>query len=90
VERRLGWILDIALELAHDGARTRSGDQVYVLTAACARCRRPDADDVPDALGFPAEDPERLPPVFKRWRITYDGSVAHFAAAAKELAENRP
>ena len=87
VERRLGWIADIALGLARAAGVDRSPAQSRLLRELLELCSRPGPDAPLDSLGFPAAEPDRLPPVFKRWRITYDGELARFEAAAKELAE---
>ncbi len=86
VERRLGWIADIALGLARTSGLARPPVQSRLLRDVLELCSRPGPDARPDSLGFPAAEPGRLPPVFKRWRVTYDGELARFEAAAKQLA----
>jgi hypothetical protein len=89
VDRRLGWIADIARTLAQFGSvpvqprATRSIDVVLETVA------RPPADSSYDTLGFGAERPESLPPPSRRWRISYDQSIEGFAEAAQELAAGR-
>jgi len=87
VERRLGWIADIALGLARTAGVARSPAQSRLLGDLLDVCSRPAPDAPLDSLGFPASEPGRLPPVFKRWRIAYDSDLARFEAAAKQLAE---
>lgn len=87
VERRLGWIADLALGLARAVGVSRSPAQSRLLGDLIELCSRPGPDEPLDSLGFPAAEPGRLPPAFKRWRITYDGELARFEAAARELAD---
>jgi transcriptional regulator with XRE-family HTH domain len=87
VERRLGWIADIALGLARTAGVARSPAQSRLLADLLEVCSRPAPDAPLDSLGFPASEPGLLPPVFKRWRIAYDGDLARFEAAAKQLAD---
>jgi hypothetical protein len=89
VERRLGWIADVALGLGHGTGIARAPAQTRLLRDTIALCRRPAADEADDSLGFPAAEPGQLPPVFNRWRITYDGALSRFESAARELVEGR-
>jgi len=89
VERRLGWIADIALGLARTVGVSRSPAQSRLLRDLLELCSRPGADTPFDSLGFQAAEPARLPPVFKRWHVTYDGELGRFEAAARELAEGQ-
>jgi len=89
VERRLGWIADIGLGLARTAGVARSPAQSRLLGDLLDVCSRPAPDAPLDSLGFPAAEPGRLPPVFKRWRIAYDGDIARFEAAVRQLAEGR-
>ncbi len=89
VERRLGWIADVALGLTREGGIARRAPRTRALLDLVALCARPNPDEAPDSLGFPASEPGALPPVFKRWRISYDGELERFAVAARELAERQ-
>lgn len=89
VERRLGWIADLALGLTREGGIPRHPPRTRALLHLLELCSRPDPDEEPDSLGFPATEPGGLPPVFKRWRISYDGELERFGVAAKELTERQ-
>jgi len=89
VERRLGWIADVALWLARSSDIAKPAAQSRLLNEVIRLCPQSGPDDAPDSLGFPAAEPERLPPVFKRWGITYDGELIRFEAAARALAEGQ-
>lgn len=89
VERRLGWIADIALGLTRSAGVSRAPAQSRLLMDLLELCSRPGPEAPLDSLGFPTSEPGRLPPVFKRWRISYDGDLARFETAAKQLADER-
>lgn len=86
VERRLGWVADIAVGLASSSPAPGGRPAGRLAQEVRDLCTRPAADADLDSLGFPAEDPTRLPPVFRRWRISYDGDLGRFEEAAGELA----
>ena len=85
VEFRMGWIADIALWLARDSAIATKALRIRALQTALDLARRPDRDAPLDSLGFAAEEPDGLPPIFNRWRISYAGELKQFEAAAEEL-----
>lgn len=87
VERRLGWIADIALGIAHDGRIATPPWRVRALRIVLSLVARPEVDEDPDSLGYGTPEPGRLPPVFRRWRIEYDGELGRFEAAATQLDE---
>ncbi len=89
VERRLGWISDIALDLARSGRIPTHARRSLALQTVLALVPRPDRDTDPDSLGFEAAETRGLPPVFQRWRISYDGALRRFETAAKDLEEAR-
>ena len=87
VERRLGWIADVALGLAREGRIATQASRSRVLQTALSLVARPENDVEYDSLGFEAAELRTLSPVFRRWRISYDGELRRFEAAAKELEE---
>jgi transcriptional regulator with XRE-family HTH domain len=89
VERRLGWIADIALGAAREGWVATHAHQSTALRTVLELVARPGREANVDSLGFVSSDPRRLPPVFKRWRISYDGDLDRFKAAAQELDKAR-
>jgi transcriptional regulator with XRE-family HTH domain len=89
IERRLGWVADVAVTLSAAGTLQAPAPRARALTTILELIPRPAAADPLDSLGFPSPAPGRLPPVFKRWRISYAGNLQRFTAAAEELAAAR-
>ena len=89
VDRRLGWIADIARTLAQLGSAPNRPLTRRAIDVLLERVSKPSSDTPYDSLGFGAEQTERLPPASKRWRISYAQTIEGFEAAAEELAEIR-
>ncbi len=62
---RLGWLADVARALVRRG----TGAQTRALAALTLE---PDSRRSWDSLGYPAVSRNRLPPIWKRWKIDYD------------------
>ena len=81
VGRRLGWLADLASTLARRGASAPPTGLKVILEIT----DRPARDASWDTLGFPVERHALLPPVSKRWRISYAQTLAAFALHADDL-----
>jgi transcriptional regulator with XRE-family HTH domain len=82
---RLGWLADVALTI-HRVRRFPGGFAEPLRVAEFMNRMVPSPS--PDSLGHPAVC-EVLPPVSKRWNITYAASLETFRARAKHLQELR-
>jgi transcriptional regulator with XRE-family HTH domain len=80
VERRLGWIADVARALHRLGLGrwTRALDEFDL---------EPRAQDRWDSLGHPAARREDLGPAWKRWKVDYDRDIAGFAKSVLPVIE---
>lgn len=83
---RLAWLADVVLVLRRSRGFPGGCVDVRGLEALVDRVPRPDAED---DLGYPAEAGVRLPPVWKRWRVTYGADLDAFEQRARTLDELR-
>jgi transcriptional regulator with XRE-family HTH domain len=79
---RLGWLADIALTIHRNqgfpgGCHEQRRLELFVEWAF------PRAED--DGLGHPVDDVKKLPPVSKRWKITYAAGLSRFKERAEQL-----
>jgi transcriptional regulator with XRE-family HTH domain len=79
---RLGWLADVALTIHRNhgfpgGCREQRRLELFVEWAA------PWAEA--DSLGYPADGRESIPPVSKRWKITYAAGLHRFKERAEQL-----
>ena len=81
VEYRLGWALDLAQLLASRGLAPLPDGVESALDLVC----RPAPDSPFDSLGVGAEHPGALPPIWQRWRVSYDQDLSVFESHAAEL-----
>jgi hypothetical protein len=86
---RLAWLADVALTIHRNdgfpgGCPQRMELEVYVRWWS----RHPTQPARADDLGRPAEG-DALPPVWKRWKITYDAPLSAFAERAQRLQSLR-
>jgi len=85
VDRRLGWIADIARTVAGSGSVPTRPLTARALDVLLERSQRPSPGTAYDTLGFGAGRTDHLPPPSKRWRISYDQTLTGFESAAEEL-----
>ncbi len=85
VEYRLGWALDLARLLANRGLAPLPDGVESALALVC----RPEPDSPFDSLGAGAKDPGALPPIWRRWRVSYDQDLSIFESHVAELLRNR-
>ena len=85
VEYRLGWALDLARLLAKRGLAPLSEGVESAVDLVC----RPEPDRPFDSLGAGAELPGALPPIWQRWRVSYDQDLSVFESHAAELLQGR-
>ena len=78
---RLGWALDVTRLLASRGLAALPNS----VESALDLVSRPDPDSPFDSLGVGAEHPGTLPPIWQRWRVSYDQELSVFEAHAAEL-----
>ena len=80
IRHRLAWLCDVTRTL---GKMTGfpSPRSVEMLDAFIAAAEKPTS---PDSLGYP-RPPGPVPPVWRRWNITYSGSLEQFHSRASEL-----
>ena len=87
VERRFGWLCE-AVEVLH---RTAGFPHLPEAVERCAwaavNIGHPTPDEPLDSLGVPGENP---PLLWRRWRISYAGTLNDFATRAAELAGRVP
>ncbi len=79
---RLGWLADVALTIHRNqgfpgGCHEQRRLELFVEWAT------PRAED--DGLGHPADDGKKLPPVSKRWKVTYAAGLHTFKERAEQL-----
>lgn len=84
---RLGWLADVTRTLHKTGQLPEAQDRrpaLYTLVKKTTKSQRP------DGLGHPATDWGGVPPVYKRWNITYSGTLEHFRQRIDHLRKLRP
>lgn len=74
VKTRIAWLSDVTLTIARKGTLSVAPDVEQSLERITASVKKP---KVPDGLGHPSEGP--LSPVWRRWNITYAGTLKSFA-----------
>jgi hypothetical protein len=82
--RRTAWLADVVLTIDRGGAFPGGVKDPIVLEEFIAGAP---AVAEPDDLGFPG-DPAKLPPVSKRWGITYAADLETFRDRAVQLIEH--
>jgi transcriptional regulator with XRE-family HTH domain len=80
VRRRLAWLSDVTRTLGELGCLPGEIKSEVQLT----RLARTKKADEPDSLGHPGDG--QLPPIWRRWKITYAGRLDTFKARMQELA----
>jgi len=79
---RLGWLADVALTI-HRSQVFPGGCHAQRRLEQFVKWSMPRAGE--DSLGHPAEDGRTLPPVSKRWKVTYAADLATFRRRAEQL-----
>jgi len=85
VEQRLGWLIDVALEIVEHGR----GQMTDVLrdTRLDQRIEINRATWTWDGLGSPCPDRTLLEPIWKRWRIDYDRRFVQILSTVLQTLE---
>ncbi len=81
VKSRLAWLSDLTITLARLGTLTMVPEVERRLEKLIKSVKKP---EVPDDLGSPEEG--RLSPIWRRWNVTYSGSIKAFQSRAGELS----
>lgn len=87
---RAAWLIDIAQIIRDDVGVVGQRFSEASLTKVQEQAQKPNE---PDSLGYPAIDGKKLPPVHRRWNITFATEVQGFLNRAlhlKELAQRSP
>ncbi|NOY90956.1 MAG: helix-turn-helix transcriptional regulator [Deltaproteobacteria bacterium] len=82
-ERRLGWLTGLAQTLIARGV----GYGGAHLEELARLVQLPGTGAAWDDVGKSASDRRKLPPISKRWRVSYDQTLRGFMAAAEALTE---
>jgi transcriptional regulator with XRE-family HTH domain len=81
VQTRLAWLSDIALILS----RQSGFPAMKKPSQLRAFIQRGQKSEEPDSLGHPSDKP--TPPAWRRWNVTYSGTIQGFQARSLELSE---
>jgi hypothetical protein len=91
---RLGWLCDVTRTLHKTGqlaeAQDRRAALFTMVKLAGKEVKKAGKSQKPDGLGHPATDWSGIPPVYKRWNITYAGTLEHFRNRVDQLRQLRP
>lgn len=85
VRVRLAWLSEVALILGNRADFPIASEAIKSLGRFRRLVRKP---STPDDLGHPGSG--RIPPVWKRWNITYGGGINNFLTRAAELSAMNP
>jgi transcriptional regulator with XRE-family HTH domain len=86
---RLGWLADVARTLYREGQLPEAEERRAALATLIKKTRAAKAPK-PDGLGHPATDWSHLPGMYRRWNVSYTGSIDHFRQRAEHLRKLRP
>jgi len=84
---RLGWLADVTRTLHKTGQLPEAQERRPALLTLVKKTSK---GQRPDGLGHPATDWASVPPVYKRWNVTYSGSLEHFRQRTDHLRKLRP
>jgi transcriptional regulator with XRE-family HTH domain len=84
---RLGWLADVTRTLHKTGQLTEAQERRGALFTLVKKTTK---SSKPDGLGHPATDWSGIPPVYKRWNITYAGTLDQFHQRVEQLRQLRP
>jgi transcriptional regulator with XRE-family HTH domain len=86
---RLGWLADVTKALYRAGQLPEAEGRRGAL-AAMIKKTKGQKSQKPESLGHPATDWSSVPSVYKRWNVSYAGSLDHFRQRTEHLRKLRP
>jgi transcriptional regulator with XRE-family HTH domain len=89
VGARIGWLADVARSLNRTGGLAEAEARRPALQTLARKTAGAKADR-PDSLGHPATDWSVVPAVYRRWNVTYAGSLESFKKRCEVLRSLRP